>query len=299
MAEKDLGEKYLEEYPDVFADIVNVLLLGEDYVAPEDLYNGPTESIYKAENGADIKEQRRDISKYFIRDNKIMVLFGIENQSAVDKYMPVRVMGYDYSSYRSQLIKGERRYPVITLILNFTDRRWNRPLSLKDILVYPEQFREYISDYHIRVIDVAYIPKEKRELLKSDFKAIADFFTQKRENGRYIPDYKELSHSMAVLNMLKIFTGDKRYEVIESEIREKKRKGEVITMCTFADEMENRGIQKGILLGREEGREEGRIMEAVSIYTEELHLSKKEILDKIMIRFGLKKEDAKNYLSIC
>lgn len=101
--EKDRLEKYLEAYPDVFADIVNVLLFGQNIVKPEDLYDGPTEAIYKAENGHKFREQRRDISKYVKSLGSMIALYGIENQSSLDADMVFRVMGYDYASYRSQI----------------------------------------------------------------------------------------------------------------------------------------------------------------------------------------------------
>lgn len=292
MHEKDKSEKYLEEYPDVFADILNVLVLEGDYIRADELYNGPTESIYKAENGADINEQRRDISKYLIRNNKIQALFGIENQSAIDKNMAIRIMGYDYSSYRSQIVKGDSNYPVITIVLNFTYKKWKAPLSVKDFLKCPNELGASVSGYNIKVINVAYLPKKIRNRFKSDFKIIADFFTEKRKTGKFTPTNIAIKHEIAVLNMLKIFTGDKRYEEIEYSIKARKEKGEVITMCTFVDEWENKGMQKGLL----QGRNEGRIMEAVLIYTEELHLSQNEILKKIIKKFGLKKEDARKYL---
>lgn len=280
MAEKDTGEKYLEEYPDVFADIVNVLLLEGEYIRPEELYDGPTESIYKAENGIDIKEQRRDVSKYYIKDNKIKALIGIENQSTIDYDMPIRVSGYDYSSYRSQIVKGSDRYPVITLVLNFSNKEWNAPLSLSEVFDCSKELDGCVSDYSIKVVNVAYIPEEIRAKFKSDFKLIVDFFNQKRFTGSYVPSGKKLKHEMAVLNMLKIFTTDKRYYEIEESVKMKKRKGEVITMCTFADEMENRG----------------RILEAVFIYSKEMKLNENQVMQKIMQRFSLSSEEAGKYL---
>lgn len=280
MAEKDTGEKYLEEYPDVFADIVNVLLLEGEYIRPEELYDGPTESIYKAENGIDIKEQRRDISKYYIKDNKIKALIGIENQSTIDYDMPIRVSGYDYSSYRSQIVKGSDRYPVITLVLNFSNKEWNAPLSLSEVFDCSKELDVCVSDYSIKVVNVAYIPEEIRAKFKSDFKLIVDFFNQKLFTGSYVPSGKKLKHEMAVLNMLKIFTTDKRYYEIEESVKMKKRKGEVITMCTFADEMENRG----------------RILEAVFIYSKEMKLNENQVMQKIMQRFSLSSEEAGKYL---
>lgn len=287
MAQKDISEKYLEEYPDVFADIVNVLVLGKNYISPDDLYSGPTESIYKSECGADIREQRRDVSKYYIRNKKVIALFGIENQSTIDKDMAIRIMGYDYSSYRSQIDSGKYRYPVITVLLNFTDKKWNAPTSLEDIFEYPAEWSGYIPDYRIKVIDVAFLPKDTRNKLNSDFKIIADFFTERRSNKKYSPSNEEIKHEMAVLNMIRVFTGDKRYDEIKAAIKSKKERGEVISMCTFADEMENRGIQKGIRQG---------IREVVLIYREEMHLQDSVILEKIIQKFDISTEEAQKFI---
>lgn len=52
MSFKDKSEKYLEEYVDVFADIINVLHFRKPLIQPEQLRNGPTEAVYKTERGA-------------------------------------------------------------------------------------------------------------------------------------------------------------------------------------------------------------------------------------------------------
>ena len=53
MAEKDIGEKLLEDYEEVFADIINVLAFhGERLLKPERLAAGPTVSRYKDAQGS-------------------------------------------------------------------------------------------------------------------------------------------------------------------------------------------------------------------------------------------------------
>ena len=50
MGEKDISEKVLEDYDDVFADIVNVLLFhGERLVKEDELENVKDRSQYKAD----------------------------------------------------------------------------------------------------------------------------------------------------------------------------------------------------------------------------------------------------------
>ena len=104
-------------------------------------------------------------------------MFGIENQTAVEKFMPLRVMGYDGASYRSQLLNlesekrklqklrnegriTEKEYaskitkayddicPVITIVLYFgTERHWNESDTLKGILDIPEGLEKFVNDY--------------------------------------------------------------------------------------------------------------------------------------------------------
>ena len=48
MAEKDVVEKTLESYNDVFADIINVLIFkGKRKIKPDDLINATARSQYK------------------------------------------------------------------------------------------------------------------------------------------------------------------------------------------------------------------------------------------------------------
>jgi flagellar biosynthesis/type III secretory pathway protein FliH len=48
--------------------------------------------------------------------------------------------------------------------------------------------------------------------------------------------------------------------------------------------------------GRKEGREEGRILEAVVIYRDEMHMSDESITKAIMNKFSLSLEDAEAYV---
>ncbi|MCD8018505.1 MAG: hypothetical protein LUF92_02640 [Clostridiales bacterium] len=100
MGEKDLTEKILEEFPDVFSDVVNgSVFKGNKRVAPDELIALAVHSQYKADDSK-LHEQERDIAKYWKKDNVNFVLYGIENQSTVDRYMPFRVIGYDGAAYR-------------------------------------------------------------------------------------------------------------------------------------------------------------------------------------------------------
>lgn len=144
MGQKDVTEKYLEEYNDVFADIVNVLLFHRKQVVyQEDLENSLAKSQYKADDSK-VHEQERDVSKFWKNNSVKIVLYGLENQTTVDKDMPFRIMGYDGQSYRSQLDKSNGK------------KRWTGPKSLCEALKIPSNLKEYISDYKLNIFEIAY-----------------------------------------------------------------------------------------------------------------------------------------------
>ncbi|MCC8101022.1 MAG: transposase, partial [Clostridiales bacterium] len=83
MAGKDITEKLLEDYPDVFADIVNVLIYkGKNVVKADDLEIAGTLNQYKAANT--IHGQERDVAKYWTKGQVRICFLGLENQSSRD-----------------------------------------------------------------------------------------------------------------------------------------------------------------------------------------------------------------------
>lgn len=106
----------------------------------------------------------------------------------------------------------------------------------------------------LTIFEVAWLTEEEIERFQSDFRIVANFFTQKRKNKDYIPDDPtEIKYVDEVLKLLNVMTGDKRYEKIFQ-----KKKG-VRSMCDVAERLEKMGIVKGIEIGRLEGKEEGKV----------------------------------------
>ena len=103
MAEKDITEKMLEAYNDVFADIVNVLLFdGKREVGEDELADAVTRSAFKADGK--IHEQERDVAKFWEKENVRISLYGLENQSRPDRDMPLRLASYDGAGYKAQML---------------------------------------------------------------------------------------------------------------------------------------------------------------------------------------------------
>lgn len=260
MGQKDITEKLLADYDDVFADIVNGLLFkGESIIQPEELAATQQISQYKADTNK-IHEQERDLAKYWSNGNIRIALFGLENQSSVDALMPFRVIGYDGASYRSQLLKEQKEIvPVITLVLYFgTQKHWDIPKNLKALMKIPEHLEPYVNDYNIHVFEIAWLSDEEIERFHSDFRIVARFFANKRKNPEYmLADPTEIQHVDEVLKLLTVLTADPRYaDVINVNERR------ITSMCDVAERLE----QKGKLEGRIEGRLEGenQLMKLIS-----------------------------------
>lgn len=269
MAEKDKAEKVLEDYNDVFADIYNTLLFQKPFLQEDKLEFGPIESIYKSELG-ELKEQRRDVLKVYRENNLVMLSLGTENQSKIEKNMLIRVMGYDCATYRHQLKEGKLLTPVITIVLNFTDKRWNAPITLHELLDISDELKAYVPNYTMQVFDIAYLEDDVIERFTSDFKLVAKFFKAKRlgqVDAIMQDDAIALTHVEATLELLKVFTQDNRYALAYSEeLRAKVEKGEAVYMCNIADSIEQRGIEKGI----EKGIAEGKLISLTSLVSKGL-----------------------------
>lgn len=60
--------------------------------------------------------------------------------------MPLRVIGYDGISYRSQCLSDAKEYyPVITLVLNFSNTRWDKNKRLSECFHVPQELEPYFS----------------------------------------------------------------------------------------------------------------------------------------------------------
>ena len=247
MSGKDTSEKILESYNDVFSDIVNVLLFhGRQVLAPDELEDQAPRSYYKTDGK--IREIERDVAKRWKNGNIRVACIGFENQTASDPDMPLRVMGYDGAEYRAQLLPDNvdgNRYPVVTLVLYFGyNKPWSGPLSLKKRLNIPEEFEPYVSDYKINLFQIAYLTHEQVDLFQSDFRVVADYFVQKRENGDYVPSTQELTHIQETLQLLSTMTNDHRFEDAYNE-DDRHTKGGFHTMCNVLDRIENQGRAEG------------------------------------------------------
>ena len=256
MAEKDITEKLLTDIDEVFADIQNNLCFnGKNIIKPDDLSNASVTTAFISNDVT--RGLISDVSKIYKNSNLTLALLNIENQSTEDSDMPFRIIGYEGAKYNSQLISGsDERLGVATLVLNFnTKKRWSTPKSIKESLKnkYPIELDEYINDYKVNVIDVAFMDKEDIEKLNSDFKAVAKYYYLKRNN---IEDFEELGdcnlkYPVQTFATMKALTGDSRFETSYNDYVETHKDDKGVTMEKILDDLINKGRTEGEAKGKE------------------------------------------------
>ena len=281
---KDITQKMLERYNDVFADIVNVLLFNGKKIVDEDaLIDTPVDSTLKIDG--EIHSQDRDVAKYWKNSQINIALFGLENQTVPDKLMPMRVIGYDGAEYKKQVLEENRykkKYPVITLVLYMGyENNWKYSNSLFDLLEVDENLKPYVSDYKINIFEIAFLDREKIDLFKSDFRMLADYLYQMRTANSYQGDESNIKHVDEILMLMSAMSGFKNVENIIKVAHERK----VRNMKGFFELAEEKGLE----LGREEGADmvselniilarEGNLEEIIKANTDKIY--RNELLKK-------------------
>ena len=286
MGAKDLAEKNLLQYKDVFSDIVNVNLFGgRCYVSAKELSREPGELITKAVSDDKLRQLQMDVPMKCKKHNRSFFLC-LENQSDKNNVMPVRDMGYQHAKYMEQIkeVKESNRKtgnypnpmtkelndsqklsPVITLVLNYSQKEWEKPRCLNDMLEFPEDIGEeltkWIPEHPICIINLASQPETTICQYQSDFKYIVRYLScgndRKKLDEYFQTTEFELDHPEAFLDWLSAVTNDTRYRKAKELIEETEGKGGKINMCVLLDMYEERGIQKGIAQGEARGIKKG------------------------------------------
>lgn len=286
MGQKDLTQKNLESFPDVFADIINALLYeGRPILNPEKLQPAPTETIYPSKDG-NLRNQFHDVSKYEMQGEIIKLQYTIENEITPDRRLILRKFGYEGAVYREQYDrKTEEIYPVISLVLYWGKSRRRLGKNIHSLFHkgLPKEIMQYIDDAKLYVFDMRRLPEKVRERFQSDMRIVLDYLAEGKD---YQPTHQPIVHVKEFLCLMREVSGDARYEEILSRLENSHNleKGE-ITMCELLDKYENRGIEKGIRKG----------IKALVETCQEFGLTQAETVAKIINKFSLSQDEGMKY----
>lgn len=301
-----------------FADLFNAVLFdGEPVIQPEELEDVDTEESYVLEHKeyAESIQASRDNIK--IRKKSMVhgveyVLLGNESQKHIHYAMPMRIMGYDYGTYKKQYDDNAKKYqtsegmeddeylsgmkktdrfmPVISVVVYYGDKAWDGATSLCEMLDIPEKVAGYVNDYKILLVearrnDLVLHNVNNRDLFNL-LEIILDKSTPKNEAKKKAIQYGE-EHQVdrsVVMTVAGATNSKIDYNAFE--------KGEV-TMCTLFDEIAKESETRGEAKGEARGRALGIIETGY-----DFKLSESDILIRLQTKLDISLQQAQEYLNM-
>jgi len=225
-------------------------------------------SSLKLENGSFVEENLRQSFSdilYSLKTNdgeKAYVQVLIEHQSTPDKHMAFRMHRYAVAAMKNHLDAGHKKLPLVIPILFYTGKRTPYPYStnLFQEFASPEWARKiYNSDYPL--VDITVIPDEEimehrsmatltllqKHIHKRNLRELMDKLVASLVN-----EYLPTPQVAALINYI-IQAGETTdAEVFVRELASRLPQYED-NLMTIAQQLEQKGINKGIQQGREEG----------------------------------------------
>ena len=172
-----------------------MLFEGREIIKPGELASEDTETttVLSHRKHAESLKASRDVIKICKKSTEYgveLVLLGLEAQEHVHYAMPLRVMGYDYASYKKQYDSNARKYkaetdktgkhrtdkdktdarlsedeflsrmkkedrftPVITVVIYYGEKIWDGATSLHEMLDIPPEVEPYVNDYRMFLVE--------------------------------------------------------------------------------------------------------------------------------------------------
>lgn len=264
MAQKDLAEKQLIAHADIFNSTV---FKGKLVLDASKLVDTKIESQLPDLTN-DLHSQMRDLAKSYQDGEAKLAIFGIENQTKIDKMMAARIMCYNTATILDQLKSNAKSlYPVLTIVLYFGKEAWRSTKQLRDLFDLSKILipKEYLPQLKIFVVEVAFLKEKEIAMMKSDFKYVAEMMVKIRENKDYQPTEIQLKHHKEFLRLMDALDRDRLRNFVEFMADSDKKEGQ--EMKGYLDEIEDKamakGISQGIAQGLARGKAEGKIIGAV------------------------------------
>lgn len=292
-----------------FADFFNaVLFQGENVIDPKDLEDVDTEesSVLEHRQYAESVTAARDsikIQKKSTKHGVELVMLGLENQEHVHYGMPLRVMGYDYGTYRKQyesnavkytktkdltedeflsrMKKSDRFTPVITIVIYYGEKTWDAAVCLHDMLDIPDQMKLFVNDYKMLLVEVRKNNLKLHNIDNRDLFNLLDIFLNNNES--------RVKRREQVLHYAK-----------ENQVN----KTVVMTVASTAncqldyEELNTNGGKNMYSVFQEtwnEGNIQGRAKEIIET-GQEFGFSKSEILGRLQKKLNISEEQAQDYM---
>ncbi len=256
-----------------FADLFNAVLFGgEQVISPDELEDADTEesSVLEHREYAESIKASRDsikICKKSLTHGVEFVMLGMESQEHIHYAMPMRVMGYDYGTYKKQYDSNAKKYqtkdgmtddeylsrmkqtdrftPVITVVVYYGDNPWDGATTLHGMLNIPDRMKLFVNDYKMLLVEARQNNLIFHNMTNIAFfdmlKVVLDKSITKNEAKEKVIKYA-LEHNVDKTVVMTVAGATNR----KIDYNALSMKGDV-TMCTLFDEIEKDGEAKGII----------------------------------------------------
>ena len=303
-----------------------MLFDGDQLIKPDELEDMDTEESHVLEHkdyaesiGAsrDNIKIRKKSTKYDVE----LCMLGIESQERIHYAMPMRVMGYDYGTYRKQYedyaakyrnVKGlsedefiskmrktDKLISVVTIVIYYGEKEWDGAVSLHGMLHIPEEMKPFVNDYRRHLVEARKNDLKLHNISNRDLFNLLEILLDRRGKLNEIREKaieyaSEHNVEKAVIMTVAGATNcNLDYNIIE-------KKGDA-DMCTVFEEtrLEGKaeGRLEGIVEGKAEGKAEGRAEEIVETGYE-FGLSEDDILARLQKKLNISLQKAQEYLEM-
>jgi hypothetical protein len=298
-----------------FADFFNAVLFeGKPIIRPEELEDVDTDEASILEHGkyAESIQAARDNIKIRKKSKTYgveFVMMGMEHQEHIHYAMPMRLMGYDYGTYKKQYDNNALKYKtaegmehdeylsgmkktdkfmaVITVVVYYGEKTWDGAKTLHEMLDIPPEMERYVNDYKMLLVEAGRNNLTLRHADNVDLFNLLEIILDKSISGneakkRAIQYSEEHGTDKTVIMTVAGATNSK----IDYD-RFGKGDG---AMCTLFEEIARENETKGIEKGIEKG-----IRGTVSVMRK-YHIPNEEIVKEIQEEYNLTREEAEEYL---
>ena len=261
---------------------------------PKDWRFLPEEGFYSTRNakGKLSYRQRDHIKK--VQTCSCSFYLGLENQETVNLTFPWRLMEMDTLTYRTDIeeiqeknrttkavykkgddfkysyLKGDRLLPVLNLTLYWGKRKWERPLSLRDMVEMDdtlwEKLKGMFNDYRVHLIHMRSIPEEALQEMDSDLRYVLGLMRREGEGEEfeeYVRENKDYFGKIptSAVDVLDVCMNIKDIKSRLKYILNPETGEEEADMCKALNDIkksaERRGREEGIAQGMEQGIAQG------------------------------------------
>ena len=291
-----------------FADLFNAILFGgEQVISPDELEDADTEesSILEHREYAESIKASRDsikICKKSLTHGVEFVMLGLESQEHIHYAMPMRVMGYDYGTYKKQYDSNAKKYqtkngmtddeylsrmkqadrftPVITVVVYYGDNPWDGATTLHGMLNIPDKMKPFVNDYKMLLVEARQNDLIFHNMTNIAFfdmlKVVLDKSITKNEAKEKVIKYA-IEHNVNKTVVMTVAGATNR----KIDYHALSKKGDV-TMCTLFYEIEKERIIKGI--------------QALIESLQEMEIPYNKTQNQLMVKFSLSEDTAQEYM---